>query len=119
MNAAEHYKLGVGVLGFQRKSQAVTREIGYVLHIGPLIIVGEDDCIAPARKSPDLFHQSKAHGFVRDRARQVRHEWLRTHLISFSIRAPRSGFIFPFPAGKILQNSFLIRLVMVALLLIW
>ena len=54
VHAAEDDDVGVGLGGFAREAERVADEIGDVLHLGPLVVVGEDDGVAIAGEGLDL-----------------------------------------------------------------
>jgi len=43
MNSGKNYDIGVGVGGFAGQFEGITNEVGDVLNVGVLVIVGEND----------------------------------------------------------------------------
>ena len=55
VDAAEDDRLRVGAGGLVREPERVADEVGDVLHLGHLVVVGEDDRVALARERADLL----------------------------------------------------------------
>ena len=54
VHAAERDDLGFGARAFAREAERVAHEVGDVLDLGPLVVVGEDDGVARACELADL-----------------------------------------------------------------
>ena len=64
MHAAEHDDVGLGVPGGLGQLQGVTDEVGEILDLGLLVVVGQDDGVALLAQPLDRVEQRVALGDV-------------------------------------------------------
>ena len=59
MDAAELDHLGVGLAGLPGEAEGVADEVGHVLQLGQLVVVGEDDGVPLGGERLDLLAQGR------------------------------------------------------------
>ena len=59
VDAAELDHLGVGGRRLPREAERVADEVGHVLELGELVVVGEDDRVALGRERPHLAGEGR------------------------------------------------------------
>jgi len=55
MDTAENDHLGIGLRGFDGKLQGVAAKISNILHLGPLVVVGQQNCLSIMKQGPNFF----------------------------------------------------------------
>ena len=83
VDAAEGDHVGLGTGGGLRQPERVAHQVGDVLHLGQLVVVGEDDGVALGRErahlvvqARDLVRGQRGHGCTSSEMSSARTEWV-------------------------------------------